>query len=138
MDVLDQVRAHVAALRAETRARAVLAIDGAGLLAVDGDVDRIDEASLARRVADRMSALGSLGRLLRERGLQVHDEEQGVNVHARAIGRRLVLIAIYDATTSTGIVALAARRAAAVLEPLVRSDPRLAELPDEDDPDGEP
>ncbi|MCZ7680164.1 MAG: hypothetical protein M5U28_15905 [Sandaracinaceae bacterium] len=45
MDVLDQVRAHVAALRAEARARAVLAIDGAGLLAVDGEVDRIDEAS---------------------------------------------------------------------------------------------
>ncbi|MCZ7680165.1 MAG: hypothetical protein M5U28_15910 [Sandaracinaceae bacterium] len=82
-----------------------------------------------------MSALGSLGRLLRQRGLQFHDEEQGVNVHARAIGRRLVLIAVYDASTSTGLVVLAARRVAAALEPLVRSDARLAELPDDDDPD---
>ena len=137
-DAVDEVRVCMEALGAVAAARCVFAIDGSGqLIATVGEED-MDTAPLAQSLAAEMSAMGQGKRrdiVLSASGYDFYVEEHDVNVHVRVVARRLLIIVIYDSRSSMGRVALAAKRTAGSLEPLVRSHDGFVELPAEEPED---
>lgn len=100
-----EIGSRVAELRAGADARLafVIAADGQ-LLAGDGEVHDVDTTTLAERVTAQMTGMDLKSKLLRERGHDFYDAEQGVNVHVALVSRRVILIVFYDSRSSTGLV----------------------------------
>lgn len=125
-----ELRARLVRLRSETGAVGVCVVDGAGRqVAMAGEVDE----DVCRGAFRRMTAVGVAGSLVRERGHDFRDEARAMNVHARLVGGRLVLVVTYDGETATGRVVLSSRRADAEMAERVRDDDRYARVRPRDD-----
>lgn len=100
-------------LRHDSNARAVFLIDKNGQqIAADGDVDQFDTTSLASLTAGNVAATDSLARLIGEREFSVlfHEGERD-HIHISIVGRRAILLVIFDERSSLGLVRLRVKRA---------------------------
>jgi len=109
----NQIQAVVDRLVKEANAKVVFIVDKNGqLIAASGDVDNLDTTSLASLTAGNIAATGGMAKLLKENefATQFHEGEKA-NIHIQLVGNRVILVVIFDARSSLGLVRLRVRKA---------------------------
>src|SRR5690606_733332 len=140
----NQIQAIVDRLVKEANARVVFIIDKNGqLIAASGETEQLDTTSLASLTAGNIAATGGMAKLLKENefATQFHEGEKA-NIHIQLVGNRVILVVIFDAKSSLGLVRLRVRKASEelnhILEALLQkvqepgADSPFAEITDED------
>lgn len=130
----------------EAIARVVFLVDKDGqLVASCGDEEGIDSTSLASLTAGNIAATGGLAKLLGQKEFSIlfHQGEKE-NIHISLIGDRMILVVIFDAQSTLGLVRLRAKKAGEELNEIfqrlinkakssaVSSDALLSDITDED------
>jgi predicted regulator of Ras-like GTPase activity (Roadblock/LC7/MglB family) len=105
-------------LRMEANAKAVFLIDKNGQqIANAGEIEQFDTTSLASLTAGNVAATDGLAKLIGEREFSVlfHEGQQD-HIHISIVGRRVILVVIFDDRSSLGLVRLRVKRASADME----------------------
>jgi predicted regulator of Ras-like GTPase activity (Roadblock/LC7/MglB family) len=131
-------------LTREANARVVFLVDKNGqLIASSGQAQNVDTTSLASLTAGNVAAMGGLAKLIGEKEFptQFHEGERE-SLHMSIVAGRVVLVVIFDARSSLGLVRLRVKKAgeelARVFDALSRRQPTpearspFAEITDED------
>ncbi len=141
----NQIQSVVDRLVKDANAKVVFIVDKNGQLiaASGGDIDNLDTTSLASLTAGNIAATGGMAKLLKENefGTQFHEGEKA-NIHIQLVGNRVILVVIFDAKSSLGLVRLRVRKASEelnhIFEALLKkvqepgADSPFAEITDED------
>jgi predicted regulator of Ras-like GTPase activity (Roadblock/LC7/MglB family) len=143
-DDFRQISALCARLTRDANAKIVFLVDKNGqLIASSGQAQNVDTTSLASLTAGNVAAMGGLAKLIGEKEFpsQFHEGERE-SLHMSIVGGRVVLVVIFDASSSLGLVRLRVKRAgeelARVFEAVARREPAaaaqspFAEITDED------
>jgi predicted regulator of Ras-like GTPase activity (Roadblock/LC7/MglB family) len=136
-------------LRQESSARNAFLIDKNGQqIASAGEIGSLDPTSLASLTAGNVAATDGLAKLLGEREFSIlfHEGEKD-NLHINIVDGRAILLVLFDARSSLGLVRLRVKKATteltAILEDVVArsaarksssatSDATFAEITDDD------
>ncbi len=105
-------------LRADSNARAIFLIDKNGQqIAAAGELDQFDTTSLASLTAGNVAATDGLAKLIGEREFSVlfHEGQQD-HIHISIVGKRAILLVIFDDRSSLGLVRLRVKRASGEME----------------------
>lgn len=121
-DEMAEVRRVMDRLVKHAHARLAFAIDRAGqLVTASGDLEEedVDSTSLASLTAGNVAATDGIAKLLAsgEFTSQFHEGED-THVHIRLVGKRVILVVIFDSKSSLGLVRLRAREAGDALASL--------------------
>ena len=140
----NQIQHVVERLVKDANARVVFIVDKNGqLIAAGGDSENVDTTSLASLTAGNIAATGGMAKLLKENefATQFHEGEKA-NIHIQLVGNRVILVVIFDAKSSLGLVRLRVRKASedlnSIFERLLKKvqepggDSPFAEITDED------
>src|SRR5262249_31992777 len=97
----------------DANAKVVFVVDKNGqLIAASGDVDNLDTTSLASLTAGNIAASGGMAKLLKGKGTATPFHEGAkANIHIQLVGNRVILVVIFDAKSSLGLVRLRVRKA---------------------------
>jgi predicted regulator of Ras-like GTPase activity (Roadblock/LC7/MglB family) len=109
----NQITAICDRLTRETNAKVVFLVDKNGqLIASTGATENIDTTSLASLTAGNIAATGGLAKLIGEREFSIlfHEGERD-NLHISIVGQRVILVVIFDAKSSLGLVRLRVKKA---------------------------
>jgi len=112
-----KVLAGIQRLVRDANAKGVFVVDKNGqLIAEAGEVRGIDTTSLASLTAGCIAATGGLAKLIGEDDFPVHFH-QGArdNLHITLVGKRVILVVIFDDRSSLGLVRLRVKKAGAEL-----------------------
>lgn len=110
-------------LRSDSNARAIFLIDKNGQqIAAAGELDQFDTTSLASLTAGNVAATDGLAKLIGEREFSVlfHEGQQD-HIHISIVGRRAILLVIFDDRSSLGLVRLRVKRASSEMEQVFES-----------------
>ena len=113
-----KIKDSVRLLRKDANAKAVFLIDKNGQkITNDGELAQLDSTSLASLTAGSVAATDGLARLLGEKAFSVifHEGERD-SLHISLVGRRMILVVIFDEHSSAGLVRLRVRKAQEDLE----------------------
>jgi predicted regulator of Ras-like GTPase activity (Roadblock/LC7/MglB family) len=127
----DQIVAEVERLCRDANAVVVFLVDKNGqLIASSGNDGGMDTTSLASLTAGNIAATGGLAKLLGEKEFSIlfHEGEKD-NLHISLVGDRVILVVIFDARTSLGLVRLRVKRTS---ESLLRIFDDIARKTDRD------
>ncbi len=105
-------------LRVDSNARAIFLIDKNGQqIAAAGEIDQFDTTSLASLTAGNVAATDGLAKLIGEREFSVlfHEGQQD-HIHISIVGKRAILLVIFDDRSSLGLVRLRVKRASGEME----------------------
>ncbi len=140
----NQIQTVVDHLVKSANAKSVFIVDKNGqLIAASGDVEHLDTTSLASLTAGNIAATGGMAKLLKENefATQFHEGERA-NVYITLVGNRVILVVIFDAKSSLGLVRLRVKKANEELNHIFDSlmkkvaepggDSPFAEITDED------
>lgn len=140
----NQIQVVVDRLVRDANAKVVFIVDKNGqLIAASGDIDDVDTTSLASLTAGNIAATGGMAKLLKEQefATQFHEGEKA-NIHIRLVGNRIILVVIFDAKSSLGLVRLRVKKSSQELNRIFESlltkvqepgaDSPFAEINDED------
>lgn len=96
----------------ESNSKIVFIVDKNGqLIAVSGDVSRMDTTSLASLTAGDVAATGGLAKVLGEKEFSVlFHEGENDSVHISLVGSRMILVVIFDRRTNQGLVRLKVKK----------------------------
>src|SRR5947207_110402 len=100
-------------LAREANAKIVFLVDKNGqLIASVGATENLDTTSLASLTAGNIAATGGLAKLIGEKEFSIlfHEGEKD-NLHISIIGGRVILVVIFDARSSLGLVRLRVKKA---------------------------
>jgi predicted regulator of Ras-like GTPase activity (Roadblock/LC7/MglB family) len=100
-------------LTREANAKVVFLVDKNGqLISASGQSQHLDTTSLASLTAGNVAAMGGLAKLIGEKEFptQFHEGEHE-SLHMSVVASRVVLVVIFDARSSLGLVRLRVRRA---------------------------
>ena len=117
-DEFRQLEDALRRLRQEANAKAVFLIDKNGQqIASTGEIEQFDVTSLASLTAGNVAATDGLAKLIGEREFSVlfHEGQQD-HIHISIVGRRAILLVIFDDRSSLGLVRLRVKRASAEME----------------------
>lgn len=117
---LKQIQVIAHRLHHDSRARTILLIDKNGQLVADaGESSSLDTTSLSSLVAGNVAATGGIAQLLREDEFtaQFH-EGKGMSIHMSLVGRRIILVVLFDKNTTQGLVRLRVKKAQDELVPI--------------------
>ena len=108
-------------LRMEANAKAVFLIDKNGQqIASTGEIEQFDTTSLASLTAGNVAATDGLAKLIGEREFSfLFHEGQQDHIHISIVGRRVILVVIFDDRSSLGLVRLRVKRASADMEKIL-------------------
>jgi len=109
----QRLEATISRLREDCHARAVLLIDKSGQpIASTGSLEDLDTTSLASLTAGNVAATDGLAKLIGEREFSVlfHQGEKD-NIHISLAGERAIVLVLFDAQSSLGLVRLRAKQA---------------------------
>lgn len=139
-----QIQQIVDKLVKDANSKVVFIIDKNGqLIAASGDIDNLDTTSLASLTAGNIAATGGIAKLLKEQefATQFHEGEKA-NIHIQLVGNRVILVVIFDARSSLGLVRLRVKKASEelnrIFESLIQKSQKpgaetpFAEISDED------
>ena len=105
-------------LRQEANGKAVFLIDKNGQqIASAGEIEQFDTTSLASLTAGNVAATDGLAKLIGEREFSVlfHEGQQD-HIHISIVGRRAILLVIFDDRSSLGLVRLRVKRGSGDME----------------------
>ena len=108
-----QITAICERLTRDANAKSVFVVDKNGqLIAASGQAGNLDTTSLASLTAGNVAAMGGLARLIGEKEFpsQYHEGEHE-SLHMSVVGGRVVLVVIFDARSSLGLVRLRVKKA---------------------------
>lgn len=97
----------------DANAKVVFLVDKNGqLIAACGETADLDTTSLASLTAGNIAATGGLAKLLGEKEFSIlfHEGERD-NLHISIVGMRVILVVIFDARSSLGLVRLRVKKA---------------------------
>ncbi len=104
-------------LSRQANAKVVFLVDKNGqLIASTGDTKDIDTTSLASLTAGNIAATSEIAHLLGEKEFTIlfHEGEKD-NIHISLIGKRVILVVIFDQGSSLGLVRLRVKKASEAL-----------------------
>ena len=114
----QQIRGILQKLKDDANAKMVFLVDKNGQqIAYNGDINNLDTNSLASLTAGNVAATDGLAQLIGEKEFSVlfHEGERD-NIHISIVGRRVILVIIFDERSSLGLVRLRVRKASGELE----------------------
>jgi predicted regulator of Ras-like GTPase activity (Roadblock/LC7/MglB family) len=114
----QQIRHILQKLRDDANAKMVFLVDKNGQqIAYSGDIEDLDTTSLASLTAGNVAATDGLAKLIGEKEFSVlfHEGERD-NIHISIVGRRVILVVIFDERSSLGLVRLRVKKASNELE----------------------
>ncbi|HSE40571.1 MAG TPA: roadblock/LC7 domain-containing protein [Acidobacteriota bacterium] len=114
----QQIRVVLNKLKDDSNAKMVFLVDKNGQqIAYNGDISNLDTTSLASLTAGNVAATDGLARLIGEKEFSVlfHEGERD-NIHISIVGKRVILVVIFDERSSLGLVRLRVRKASTELE----------------------
>jgi predicted regulator of Ras-like GTPase activity (Roadblock/LC7/MglB family) len=117
-DEVRRIQSVADRLQQDSRSRAILVVDKNGqLIAASGSASEMDTTSLSSLVAGNVAATGGIAKLIEEEEFtgQFH-EGKGISVHISIVGRRVILVALFDKNTTHGLVRLRVKKATVELE----------------------
>jgi predicted regulator of Ras-like GTPase activity (Roadblock/LC7/MglB family) len=100
-------------LTRDANAKVVFLVDKNGqLIASSGQAQNLDTTSLASLTAGNVAAMGGLAKLIGEKEFpnQFHEGEKE-SLHMSIVGGRVVLVVVFDAKSSLGLVRLRVKKA---------------------------
>ena len=100
-------------LTRDANAKVVFLVDKNGqLIASSGQAQQLDTTSLASLTAGNVAAMGGLAKLIGEKEFpsQFHEGEKE-SLHMSIVGGRVVLVVVFDAKSSLGLVRLRVKKA---------------------------
>jgi predicted regulator of Ras-like GTPase activity (Roadblock/LC7/MglB family) len=112
-DESRQIRAICERLTRDANAKVVFVVDKNGqLIASSGQDQHFDTTSLASLTAGNVAAMGGLANLIGEKEFptQYHEGERE-SLHLSVVGGRAVLVVVFDARSSLGLVRLRVKKA---------------------------
>jgi predicted regulator of Ras-like GTPase activity (Roadblock/LC7/MglB family) len=130
-DEFNRIQTVVTNLVKAAMAKVVFVVDKNGqLIAASGEVDNLDTTSLASLTAGNIAATGGMAKLLRENefATQYHEGENQ-HIYIQLVGNRVILVVIYGANSSLGLVRLRSRKTTEELNDIFESLSRKAEEP---------
>lgn len=100
-------------LYSETNAKVIFLVDRNGqLIANTGETENLDTTSLASLTAGNIAATGSMAKLLGEKEFTIiFHEGYRDNIYISIVGRRVIMVVIFDERSSLGLVRLRAKKA---------------------------
>ena len=114
----QQIKIILNRLNQEANAKVVFLVDKNGQqIAACGEIDNLDTTSLASLTAGNVAATDGLAKLIGEKEFSIlfHEGERD-NIHISLVGKRVILVIIFDQRSSLGLVSLRVKRASIELE----------------------
>lgn len=108
-----QITAIVERLLKDSNARSIFLVDKNGqLIAEVGDTKLIDTTALASLTAGSIAATGGLAKLIGEKEFSVffHEGEKD-HLHISIVAGRVILVVLFDARSSLGLIRLRVKKA---------------------------
>ena len=114
----ERIKLLLNTLRMDASAKIVFLVDKNGQqIAGAGEVDLVDTTSLASLTAGNVAATDGLAKLIGEKEFSIlFHEGRKDNIHISIVGKRLILVVIFDERSSLGLVRLRVRKASADVE----------------------
>jgi predicted regulator of Ras-like GTPase activity (Roadblock/LC7/MglB family) len=128
---LKQIQKIVDRLQQDSRSKTILLIDKNGsMVAASGSASELDTTSLSSLVAGNVAATGGIAKLLQEDEFtgQFH-EGKGMSINLSLVGRRIILVVLFDKNTTPGLVRLRVKRAQDELVPIFDELNRKSSMP---------
>src|SRR5262247_2648615 len=113
-----RIKESLQKLASDANANVVFLVDKNGQqIAAVGDLNNLDTTSLASLTAGNVAATDGLARLIGEKEFSVlfHEGEKD-NIHISVVGKRVILVVIFDERSSLGLVRLRVKKASGDLE----------------------
>ena len=126
-----QISQIIERLNREANAKVCYLVDKNGqLIAGAGETSNIDGTSLASLTAGNIAATGGLAKLLGEKEFSIlfHEGERD-NIHISLIGQRVILVVVFDARSSLGLVRLRVRRTSQELSNIFQTLLKKTQVP---------
>ncbi len=97
----------------DANAKGVFVVDKAGqLIGEAGEMEGIDSTSLASLTAGCIAATGGLAKVVGEEEFPIHFHQgERDNLHITLVGKRIILVVIFDERSSLGLVRLRVKKA---------------------------
>jgi len=130
-DEVRRIQAVADRLQQDSRSRAILVVDKNGqLIAASGSATDMDTTSLSSLVAGNVAATGGIAKLMEEEEFtgQFH-EGKGISIHITLVGRRVILVVLFDKNTTHGLVRLRVKKASVELESILEDVAKKAQSP---------
>ena len=113
----NQIKQIISKLRVDANAKVVFLVDKNGQqIAAQGEIENLDTTSLASLTAGNVAATDGLARLIGEKEFSIlfHEGERD-NIHISIVAQRVILVVIFDARSSLGLVRLRVKKASGEL-----------------------
>src|SRR5262249_52821095 len=113
----NQIKQVISKLRVDANAKVVFLVDKNGQqIAAQGEIENLDTTSLASLTAGNVAATDGLARLIGEKEFSIlfHEGERD-NIHISIVASRVILLVIFDARSSLGLVRLPVKKASGEL-----------------------
>jgi predicted regulator of Ras-like GTPase activity (Roadblock/LC7/MglB family) len=114
----NQIKAIISKLRVDANAKVVFLVDKNGQqIAAHGEIENLDTTSLASLTAGNVAATDGLAKLIGEKefSLLFHEGEKD-NLHISIVGKRGILVVIFDQSSSLALVRLRVKKASRELQ----------------------
>ena len=108
----NRIKQIIAKLRIDANAKVVFLVDKNGQqIAAQGEIENLDTTSLASLTAGNVAATDGLARLIGEKEFSIlfHEGERD-NLHISVVGRRVILVVVFDERSSLGLVRLRVKK----------------------------
>jgi predicted regulator of Ras-like GTPase activity (Roadblock/LC7/MglB family) len=131
-----QINGVIEKLLREANSKVIFLVDKNGqLISGVGETDRFDTTSLASLTAGNIAATGGLAKLIGEKEFSIlfHEGEKD-NLHISIVAGRVILVVLFDARSSLGLVRLRVKKAS---EELTTIFDRLMHKAEEKEKSGE-
>jgi len=131
-----QINVVLEKLLREANSKVIFLVDKNGqLISGVGETDRFDTTSLASLTAGNIAATGGLAKLIGEKEFSIlfHEGEKD-NLHISIVAGRVILVVLFDARSSLGLVRLRVKKAS---EELATIFDRLMHKAEEKEKSGE-
>lgn len=131
-----QINGVIEKLLREANSKVIFLVDKNGqLISGVGETERFDTTSLASLTAGNIAATGGLAKLIGEKEFSIlfHEGEKD-NLHISIVAGRVILVVLFDARSSLGLVRLRVKKAS---EELTTIFDRLMHKAEEKEKSGE-
>lgn len=119
----QEINQIIERLLKEANARVIFLVDKNGqLISGVGETEKFDTTSLASLTAGNIAATGGLAKLIGEKEFSIlfHEGEKD-NLHISIVGGRVILVVLFDAGSSLGLVRLRVKKASDELSSIFNS-----------------